>query len=250
MRLALAAMTSGKGDLERNLDRHIEVLRGAAADRCDVGVFPEFSLTGSVDPAHAPQHLVTITDDRVERLVAATKSTGVAAVFGIGERAPDGPYITQVVARDGELVGVQRKRHLGEGEESYAVGAADASFTVGSTRFAIAICAESGIDRPWDAAAAADARLVLMCSAPGLHGRRTTEPEWHKGLAWWESCGLADARRHAARLHLWVAMATQAGSTHDEDFPGLAALIDPNGEVVARTADWHPGTLLFDVPPG
>jgi predicted amidohydrolase len=48
---------------------------------------------------------------------------------------------------------------------------------------------------------------------------------------------------------LWIALSTQAGATADEDFPGLAALIDPTGTVVAALPDWHEGTLLVDVPP-
>jgi 8-oxo-dGTP pyrophosphatase MutT (NUDIX family) len=41
---------------------------------------------------------------------------------------------------------------------------------------------------------------------------------------------------------------TQAGSTIDEDFPGLAALVSPTGEVVKRLAGWAEGTLVVDIP--
>jgi predicted amidohydrolase len=61
---------------------------------------------------------------------------------------------------------------------------------------------------------------------------------------------VADAQHHAQRLGVWVAMATQAGSTVDEDFPGIAALIDPRGQIVERLPDWRPGTLVVDVPIG
>jgi predicted amidohydrolase len=43
-------------------------------------------------------------------------------------------------------------------------------------------------------------------------------------------------------------MTGQAGSTADEDFPGLAALIRPDGTVAARLSDWYPGTLTVDIP--
>jgi predicted amidohydrolase len=45
-----------------------------------------------------------------------------------------------------------------------------------------------------------------------------------------------------------VALATQAGSAVDEDFPGIAALIAPTGEIVARLPDWRAGTLVVDLP--
>src|SRR5258708_7553013 len=60
--------------------------------------------------------------------------------------------------------------------------------------------------------------------------------------------GLADAIRHARRRGLWIAMAGQAGSTIDEDFPGLAALIDPGGTVRDRLPDWREGTIVTEIP--
>jgi predicted amidohydrolase len=59
---------------------------------------------------------------------------------------------------------------------------------------------------------------------------------------------LGDAHRHARRLGLWIALAGQAGSTEDEDFPGLAALVGPDGGVAARLPDWREGTLTVDIP--
>ena len=43
-------------------------------------------------------------------------------------------------------------------------------------------------------------------------------------------------------------MAGQAGSTVDEDFPGLAALVGPDGAVASRLPDWRPGTLTVQIP--
>jgi predicted amidohydrolase len=47
---------------------------------------------------------------------------------------------------------------------------------------------------------------------------------------------------------VWIALAGQAGSTADEDFPGLAALVGPDGQVHARLPDWRAGTLTVDIP--
>lgn len=180
--------------------------------------------------------------------MAATHRTGVGAVFGIAEQASDGFFITQLYAYGGRLVGSYRKRHLGEGESAYRTGAGDGLFQLGAVRFGIAICAESEVDLPWRSAAVAGASVVFFCAAPGLTGRRTDQDGWRQGHLWWERRGLADAIRHARRHRLWVALATQAGSTQDEDFPGLAALVSPDGEVTHRLPDWHPGELVVDLP--
>lgn len=249
MRALLAAIRCGKGEVEQNLAAHRQVLAEATAAECDVALFPEMSLTGSVDPATYAERLIAIDSPAVGELTFAAAQAGVAACFGIAERAPDGqPYITQVFASGGRVAGIQRKRHLGEGEESFTAASDTAIFECAAVPLGVAICAEAGFDDPFDDAAAAGARVMLFPAAPGLYGRRTDEASWRAGFSWWQGCSLGDATRHARRLGLWVALAGQAGVTADEDFPGLAALVSPDGQVTARLPDWREGTLVVDIP--
>jgi NAD+ synthase (glutamine-hydrolysing) len=249
MRALLTALRCPKGDVAGNLAAHLRLLTGAAAADCDLAVFPEMSLTGSADPATHPERLIGLDHPAVAALARATGETGVGACFGIAERSRGGePHIAQVFAASGQLIGVQRKRHLGEGEEAFTAAAPTVVFGHRGVTFGVAICAEAGFDGPFDAAVAAGAGLVLFPAAPGLYGRRTSEDSWRRGFAWWEGSALGDARRHARRLGLWIALAGQAGATADEDFPGLAALVGPDGSVAARLPDWRPGVLAVDIP--
>jgi predicted amidohydrolase len=249
MRAMLTAIRCEKGDLPGNLAAHVAIVGEAASAGCDLVLLPEMSLTGSADPDSHPDRLIPLDDPAVEALARASGEHGVGVCFGIAERAADGrAFITQVVAAGGRVAGVQRKRHLGEGEEAFAGADRDDIFGVAGVRFGIAICAESGFDDVFDAAAAAGAELVLLPAAPGLYGRRTDEASWRSGSSWWQGCGLSDASRHARRLGLWIALAGQAGSTADEDFPGLAALVTPDGAVAARLPDWREGLLTVDIP--
>jgi predicted amidohydrolase len=248
VRVLLAASRSPKGDVDANLAAHQRHVDAANSASCSLALFPEMSLTGSVDPVAHPEWLVTLDDARIATLVETAAALGIAICFGVAERAATGAHITQImVDREGRTT-VQRKRHLGEGEDSFVPGTRDETFDVDDVRVAVAICAEAGHDAPFDAAADAGARLVLFPAAPGLFGRRDSEESWRRGFAWWEASSLADARRHAQRLGLWVALAGQSGSTVDEDFPGLAALVSPDGDVVDRLPDWREGTLVVDVP--
>ena len=248
MRAVLAAIQCEKRDLAANLAAHLSVLRAAATAGCRLVAFPEFSLTGSVDPTRRPQDAIAIHDAAIDALVDITGELRIAAAFGFSERSGDEFFITQAVARDGALVGVQRKRHLGDDELGYAVGSDALVFDLDGTWFGIVICAEANVDFTWDATVRAGAEIVLFCSAPGLYGRKTNDAEWRAGFEWWEGFGLGAARRHAQRLRVSVAMATQAGTTIDEDFPGIAALVDANGGVVKRLPDWRAATLTVDLP--
>lgn len=242
-------MRCEKGDFEVNLSRHLEKLAHASSQGCELVLFPEMSLTGSVDPSRNPERLMSLDDPMIATLATAADASGVAAAFGIAEVAGTGEaFITQVVVSDGRRQGIQRKRHLGDGEEHFSSATESEIFDSRGTRFAIAICAEAGFNAPFDDAAEAGARLVLFPSAPGLYGRRRDEASWRSGFSWWENSSLGDARRHAKRLNQWIALSGQAGSTLDEDFPGFAALVNPEGVVVSRLPDWREGDLVVDVP--
>ena len=246
MRVLLVALNAQKGDLDRNLALHLAMLEEAHAQKCDVAVFPEFSLTGSVDPRRHPERALTLDAEPVRKLVKATWQTGVAVVFGIAERVDRAFHISQVYGHSGRLDGVYRKRHLAEDEAGYRPGDTAGVFQLGAAKFGVTICAEGGVEFPWNDAVAGGAEVVFFCSAPGLYRRRTDEHSWRDGHAWWVSEGLGHAVRHARRLAVPVAMATQAGSTEDQDFPGLAALVLPSGEV-ARLPDWRTGSLVVEV---
>jgi len=241
VKVLLAAITCEKGDIDGNLARHCAVLDEARRAGCDLAVFPEFSLTGSVDPVRHPERAITLDHPAVAQLTDAATECGLAALFGLGERAGDEFFITQVLTTGG----LQRKRRLGEDEEGFSTGNQIAHFTHGILSFGTIICAEGNHADLWGSVTT---KVVFYCSAPGLYERRTSEAQWRDGFEWWGEAGLASAQQHAQRLNLWVGMATQAGSTIDEDFPGIAALIDPNGDVVARLPDWRAGTLVVEIP--
>jgi hypothetical protein len=135
MRILLAAVNAPKGDPDGNLARHLAVLDQARAQGCEVAVFPEFSLTGSVDPRRHPGRALALDAEPVRALLEGTRRAGVAAVFGIAERAGSAFHITQVYGHSGRLGGVYRKQHLGEGEEGYRTGEGPGVFQLGAARF-------------------------------------------------------------------------------------------------------------------
>jgi len=103
MRALLAAMLCHKGDVEQNLAAQLRLLAKAKAAGCELVLFPEMSLTGSVDPAAHPEWLIGLDHPAVVALAGTTAETGVGACFGVAERAPDGsPHIAQVFAAAGK----------------------------------------------------------------------------------------------------------------------------------------------------
>ncbi|MGH3252748.1 MAG: nitrilase-related carbon-nitrogen hydrolase, partial [Trebonia sp.] len=111
MRIALCQIPVS-ADPGVNLRRVRDTLRGAAADRADLAVFPEATmirfgsdLRAAAEPLDGPF---------CSGLAEAAKNTGVALVAGVFEPAPDGRvYNTAVVVDgDGAVVASYRKLHL------------------------------------------------------------------------------------------------------------------------------------------
>jgi predicted amidohydrolase len=250
MRALLVAMNCPKGEIDANLAAHVDSLRKAARHNCDIAVFPEMSLTGYIDPYKQPDAVLTLGSPAVTELAGSTAEHGVAALFGVVERSGQPkPFITQVFAKGGEVTGAYRKRNIDEDEVEWFVGGgASPVFQVGSQSFGTAVCADIDADLPFDEAAAAGARLIFHCSAPGLYGRRTEDESWRDGYEWWKGERHTKLPVHAKRNRVWIASVGQAGSTFDEDFPGGACLVSPQGEVQELSADWRPAAFVVEIP--
>jgi hypothetical protein len=172
----MVQMNCPKGHIADNLAEIDRGIGDAVAQGADIIVFPEMSLTGYIDPQAQPEAILTTDSDPVSRFCAMTEGTSVAALAGIVERNQDGkPFITQVVAADGELLGIYRKVNVADDELPRFDAATDTPlFTHRGIRFGVALCADVGHAGLFAAYAEQGAELVLVGAAPGLFGPQET----------------------------------------------------------------------------
>ena len=251
MRIALVQMRCEKGDTIGNLERIGHEIVAASERRVEIVAFPEMSITGYIDPSLWPEAVLDLDSDPVRKFIAMTDLRFVTAVAGIVERNPNGkPFITQIVANSGQLIGVYRKNTVVDEEADwFSPGDGVPVFEHDGVPFGIAICADIDDSAVFEACAAQGARVVLECAAPGLYGEQEAR-NWRTGFDWWrEKC--ADQLGGYAREHrIHIAVVTQAGRTVDEDFPGGGYLFGPDGATLAATVDWSEGVLDVEVPVG
>lgn len=176
LRIALAQIQCEKGDWPGNLQKAEEYIAQAAEAESDIIVFPEMSLSGYHPPAALPRDT-----QYIQSFIGLTAKYNIAASAGFVEANPAGlPYVTQVLANRGHMVGFYRKVNI-EGDELpfFSPGEETPVFDLethtGIVPCALAICADS--DRPDIFARFAEqgAKVVFHSSAPGLYGRRTSE---------------------------------------------------------------------------
>src|SRR5262249_45147603 len=160
------------------------------------------------------------------------------------EENPAGkPFITQIVARDGALLAVYRKRTIIEEEaEWFAAGTEPAVFAHPLACCGLAVCADIESPAVFADAAKLGARIVFEAAARGLYGGEATR-DWRSGFDWWRGEFMMKLGRYARANGIFIAVATQAGRTMNEDFPGGGYLFGSDGRLLAASEDWSEGVL-------
>jgi predicted amidohydrolase len=249
LRLALAQMRCEKGDIAGNLESMRRAVEDAGTYGTDILVFPEMSITGYIDPTRMPDAVLRANGPEVAQFAALTRGTRLTALAGLVEENPAGkPFITQIVAQHGSLAGLYRKQTIkGDEEPWFAPGPPElALFRHAIIPFGVAVCADSGNRPIFEEYARRGAQLILVASAPGLYGEQATR-NWQSSFHWWRQACRDELGSSAHDYGIWIAVATQAGRTVDEDFPGGGYVFNPQGDCVAATPDWSEGVLYATI---
>jgi predicted amidohydrolase len=203
-------------DVAANAGTHAATVRAAGAR---VVVFPELSLTGYELDAPA----IAAEDSRLAPIVKACAETGSLAVVGAPVRGEAGRSHIALLAVDGSGAAVvYRKMHLGGAEpDRFSPGNEPAVLAVDGWRLGLAICKDTGIPQHATVTAALGmdayvASILESAEDAAVPGDR--------------------ARRVAAEHHVWVAIASFAGSTGGGyvDTAGRSGIWAPDGAEVVR----------------
>jgi predicted amidohydrolase len=212
-------MRCEKGATAENLESTSRYLAEAVARDVDIVGFPEMSITGYADPTRYPEAILHLDGPEVAQVVEMTRGQPVTLLAGLIEANPRGkPFITHMVP----------------------------VFTHGNLTFGMAICADVGNQQVFAECARQGARIVFELAAPGLYGEQATR-NWQSGFEWWEGKCQKHLSRYAREYGIWIAVATQAGRTIDEDFPGGGYVFAPDGRRLYATPDWSPGAVYVEI---
>ncbi len=248
IRIALVQMRCEKAALAQNLASLARYLDEATGRDVDIVAFPEMSLTGYADPARYPEAIIRLDGPEVAGLLDLTRGKSLTVLAGlIEENAGGKPFITQFAARNGQLLGYYRKKRVIDDEADwFSPGGPVPVLKHDGLTFGMAICADIGSLEVFAECARQGAQIVFELAAPGLYGEQATR-NWQSGFEWWEGECNKYLGQYAREYGLWIAAATQAGRTADEDFPGGGYVFAPDGRRVYATPDWSPGAVYLEI---
>jgi predicted amidohydrolase len=249
--LALVQMRCQKAAIEDNIKEMRRYLDQAKGAKADIVCFPEMNITGYIDPRQHPGAVISRDHPAIKEINGLSREYHTTIIAGFVEQNnADKPFITQFVAEGGSIKGYYRKKTVKEEEiKRFSPGEEQPIFTIKGLTYGLSICADLDDGNIFKELARQGAKMVIECAAPGLYGDQKTR-NWQEGYDWWRGECFGKLGKYAADNGIHIAVATQAGRTTDEDFPGGGYLFSPDGRCLTQSADWKEGMLPAKIPSG
>jgi predicted amidohydrolase len=247
MRLALVQMNTTLGREDKNLARHLEYIEQAKNENADLIIFPELSLTGYVlqDLVPTVAHHPTADDPIFAPLLEASQKIDMVVGF-VEEDERNRFYIAAAYLSGGKVSHVHRKVYLptyGLFDEGrfFAWGDQVRAFDTRFGRVGMLICEDF-----WHASPpyllwldGADL-LIFVSSSPG---RGLTADPVLENVHWIRQINQA----YASLFTSFVFYTNRVGYEDGLNFPGGAAVVDPNGILLAEAPHHDEHMLITEV---
>ncbi len=239
LRIAAVVMRCVLGETQDNLNRMKAWIGEAASGGANLVCFPELNLTGYSVREVIRSVAEPIPGPLSQAVVEMARESGMFILAGLVER--DGQeriFVSHIVAGPEGLQGVYRKCHLSPFEQQiYCAGETTSVFDVKGCTFGIELCYDTHFPE-LSTLLALKGTEIIFC----LHASPRGTPE-QKHRSW--------LRHLTARAYdngVFIVACNQTGANGDGlEFPGIALVLNPSGEVIAEHVSGEEGVLFADL---
>jgi len=232
IKISVAQTNSVLGDLEKDLDKHYEIIERAIEEKCDIVFFPELSLTGYSLKDAVSEVAIPDDDYKLDKIKQLSKNiTIIVGMVELDERFEI--FNTQLFFEDGILKSKHRKVYLPtyglfEEERYFSSGNRFRAFDSNFGRFGLLICEDmwhptSGVILAQDGAS-----ILFVASAGVARGMGLdSKPE---NVHVWEALN----RSLAISTTTYMVFANRVGVEDGLMFWGGSEVVDPSGITVQK----------------
>lgn len=243
-KLVLAQINTVLGDVQANLQKHLDWIDQAIAQETDLLIFPELSMTGYLLQDLVPQVALrpNSQDPVFSKLLEASQKLDLVVGF-VQEDERNRFFIASAYLYKGQVLHIHQKIYLptyGLFDEGrfFAWGDSVRAFDTRFGRFGMLVCEDF-----WHASVPYllwqdGADVLIFCSASP--GRGLSNEPLVDSARWVDHIN----RAYASLFTTFVAHTNRVGYEDGLHFWGGAMVYDPNGNVIAR-APQCAETLLY-----
>jgi NAD+ synthase (glutamine-hydrolysing) len=248
MRIALAQIDPTVGDVDGNAAKVAAWIARAEREGAELTIFPELCVPGyPAEDLYLKRHFLAANRVAVEELARGV-GAGMTALVGFAEPVAAGgdsrhAHNSVAVLADGAVRGVYRKNRLPnyavfDEQRYFAPGIEPMTIEVGGERVGLTICEDVWVSGPpAQAEAEQGARLIANPSGSPYHRGKGRERE-------------AMFAERSRAYGTCFAFCNLVGGQDELVFDGQSLVTDPDGEVIARAAQFEEELLVCEVPDG
>lgn len=232
MKLCAAQYKSLRGEMSKNVERHLRFAEAAAATDATLIVFPELSLTG-YEPTLAATLATNIDDPRLQPLQTLSQQKKLILCAGLPIQSSDHkPHIGMVILQPDLPPHLYTKGRLHDDElPFFQPGTHHPSLHTTHEHITFAICYESLLEEHAKEAAKAGASIYVASVAKAAKGLKRAYEHMP-----------SIAQRHS----MTVLMANALGPSDDFVSLGQSAAWDKKGQLIGSLDQEEEGLLVID----
>jgi predicted amidohydrolase len=231
MKICVAQIRSIKGDIDKNIENHKRLIDMAIANRANVIVFPELSITG-YEPELSKELATSQEDKRLDDFQKISDINHITIGVGIPTKSGSGIRISMIIFQPNEPKQTYSKQYLHQDEFPYFVRGQEQIFlTYKDNKIAPAICYESLLSEHSEIAFKNGTNVYLASVAKPTRG-------------------IEKAFKHypaiANKYSMTVLMANCVGYCDNFESVGQSSVWDDKGQLVGQLDDQSEGILVYD----
>ena len=239
IRLALAQINFAVGDIVGNTTKIKKTINKAISAEADIIAFPEMAITG-----YPPEDLLLkpsfIQDniDAMNELVSTSKN--LISIIGFVDQSKD-LFNAAVIAYQNKLINIYKKQHLpnyGVFDEAryFKKGNENLVFQYSDINFSVNICEDIWHPNgPIKKQSKQGANIIININASPYHIRKNLFRE--KMIT-----------EKAINNNVWIVYLNSVGGQDELVFDGGSFVVDPKGNIIARSNQFKEDLLLVDLP--
>jgi N-carbamoylputrescine amidase len=239
IRVAAAIFNSPVGKIRENMDRMVIWVAEARKQGAAIICFPELNISGYYTRDDISQAAEPIPGDVSKRLSQLARDYQISILAGFAESAESGDIFAShlVVAPDG-ILGVYRKIHIAPPERDiFSPGETVPLFEISGVKLGVQLCYDAHFPELSTRMAVEGADILFMphASPRGTPGEKYNS--WMRHLT-----------ARAFDNSLFIVACNQSGNNQKGlQFPGVAVMIGPDGEVIDKHLSDEDGILVADL---
>ncbi|MEA3438209.1 MAG: nitrilase-related carbon-nitrogen hydrolase [Thermodesulfobacteriota bacterium] len=242
IRIAIVISNSPVGKIRQNLDALAGRVKEAKKKDAAIICFPEMNITGYSTRKKIVDSAQFISGPVANELAELAEKEDITILAGLAEKNEKGRiFAGHLVVTPQGLSGVYRKLHIAPPEQRvFSPGKNIPLFDTHGVRFGIQLCYDAHFPELSTRMALNGADIIFF---PHASPRGTPE---EKFISW--------MRHLTARAYdngLFVVACNQTGDNKKGlNFPGIALVIDPSGNVIAKDVSGKENMIVVDMKAG